>query len=112
MSNRDIQRRLADQHFEDLRRAISAHSDAWLVEALRDIPHRKRMEVEKDTFVMIGILAHRAAKRIEELTAIASPETPVTLSPSEERSFSKVFEQSPRRLEETRSAGEAKESGQ
>jgi hypothetical protein len=30
-----------------------------------------------------------------------TPETPVTLSPSEERSFAKVFEQSPRRVQET-----------
>lgn len=75
MSNRDIERRLADRHFEDLRQAIAAHSDAWLVEALRDIPQRKRLEVEKDAFVMIGILAHRAAKRIEELTAGVTPET-------------------------------------
>lgn len=69
MSKRDEQRRQADRNFEESRQAVAAQSDEWLCEALREIPHRKWMEIAKDERLAIGILAHRAAQRIAELTA-------------------------------------------
>lgn len=69
MSKRDAQRRQADRDFEEIRQVIAAQSDEWLSDALREIPHRKWIEIEKDSHVAVGILAHRAAERIEQMNA-------------------------------------------
>lgn len=46
---------------------IAKLSNAELCETLRDVPHRKWIEIEKDTHMAIGVIAHRAADRIAEL---------------------------------------------
>lgn len=68
MGKRSAQRREADRTFEEIRQAIAKLSDTELCETLRDIPHRKWIEIEKDTHMAIGIIAHRAAQRLTELT--------------------------------------------
>jgi hypothetical protein len=68
MGKREEQRRQADRIFEECRQAIARLSDAELCESLLDVPHRKWLEIEPDTHTAIGILAHRAAQRIAELT--------------------------------------------
>lgn len=77
MGKRDDQRRQTDRDFERVRKAIAMQSDGWLIDALREIPHRKWMAIAKDEHVAVGILAHRAAQRIVELTASSTPETRV-----------------------------------
>lgn len=67
MTKRDEQRRQADRNFSEVRKAIAAQSTEWLCDALREIPHRKWIEIEKDQHVAVGALAHRAADRIIEL---------------------------------------------
>lgn len=69
MSKRDEQRRQADRDFEEIRQAIANLSDAELCETLRDVPHRKWLEIEKDTHMAVGIVAHRAADLLEEKDA-------------------------------------------
>lgn len=67
MGKRDEQRKKADRDFEVARQGVATMPDAWLCDALREIPHRKRIEIEKGTTVGVGILSHRAADRIAEL---------------------------------------------
>lgn len=67
MGKREDERRQADRDFEEIRRAVAAQSDAWLCGSLREVPHRKWIEIEKDSRMAIGVTAHRAATRIEEL---------------------------------------------
>jgi hypothetical protein len=69
MGKREEQRREADRMFEECRQAIARLSDAQLCETLLEVPHRKWIEIEKDTHMAIGIIAHRAAHRIAELTS-------------------------------------------
>jgi len=68
MSKRDIERAEMDRVFEAARQSINKMSDAELCIALRNIPHRKLLQVAKDEYVMIGALVHCAAQRIENFT--------------------------------------------
>lgn len=67
MGTRDEQRKQADRDFELVRQAVAKMPDAMLCEALHEIPHRKRLAIDKETTIGVGILSHRAADRIAEL---------------------------------------------
>lgn len=67
MGKRDEQRKQVDRDFEEIRQAVAKQSTEWLCDALRDIPHRKWIEIEKDSHFAVGIIAHRAAERMHDL---------------------------------------------
>lgn len=67
MTKREEERRQADQYYEQIRRAVAEMSNSALCESLREIPHRKWLQIEKDTRMSIGIVAHVVASRLEKM---------------------------------------------
>lgn len=67
MGKREEERRRTDRDFEEIRSSVAAQSDEWLCNSLREVPRRRWINIMKDWRLAIGIIAHRAATRIEEL---------------------------------------------
>jgi pyruvate kinase len=66
MGKRDELRKQADRDFEEIRQAVAQQSTEWLCDALREVPHRKWIAVD-DGHIAVGIMAHRAAERLEAM---------------------------------------------